>query len=267
VSGLVLTLKPQTPAGLDAAALLPARLGGLTPRAAARLPLAAGIEIGEAFTVSEDPAAPDAHLTLRTGARALTRIGCAMDGGRLQVLGEAGDLLGQDLRAGELVVEGRCGDYAGAGQRGGLIRVRGDAGDFLGAAADGYEGMRGGVLLVEGRAGACAGWRMRRGLIAVAGGCGAHCGAELLAGTIVSPRCGASAGLGLRRGTLVLWERPPHLPATFNEAGTAEFVWLARLGRWLAGLEIALPALEQRARRLVGDLGAGGKGEILIAGG
>ncbi|MBX6420125.1 MAG: formylmethanofuran dehydrogenase subunit C [Nevskia sp.] len=267
MSGLILTLKPQAPEALDGAGLLPASLAGLSPAEAARRPLAPGIELGECFTVQADPAAPDHRLTLRTGARRLARLGCAMDGGTLRVVGDAGDLLGQDLRGGEIVVEGGCGAYAGAGQRAGLIRVRGDAGDFLGGAADGYEGMRGGVLLVQGRAGARAGWRMRRGLIAVAGGCGDWCGAEMLAGTLVAPRCGARAGLGLRRGSLVLWECPPELPATFNDAGVAEFVWLARLDRWLAALEFRLPPLTQRARRLVGDQGAGGKGEILIVGG
>ena len=62
------------------------------------------------------------------------------------------------------------GRLAGSGMTGGRLEVLGDAGDLAGGPLPGeMSGMRGGVLHIRGSAGERAGDRMRRGLIAIGG--------------------------------------------------------------------------------------------------
>lgn len=108
---------------------------------------------------------------------------CYMDGGTIEVFGNAQDQIGNTMNDGSIVVHGRCGDAAGYGMRGGKIFVRdgcgwrvgihmkqfedkrpaivigGDAGSFLG------EYMAGGVIVLLGKAGNYLATGMHGGVI------------------------------------------------------------------------------------------------------
>lgn len=110
-------------------------------------------------------------------------LGCFLDGGRIEVFGNAQDQAGNTMNDGEIVVHGRVGDAAGYAMRGGSIFVRegcgwrcginmkefrekrpaivigGDAGDFVG------EYMAGGTIVVMGNAGVHVGSGMHGGRI------------------------------------------------------------------------------------------------------
>lgn len=271
MSGLILTLRAVWPLPDDLRAIQPSALAGLDPVKAARKPLAdapGSPRIGDLFDVSADPQADDDQLTVVTGSLRPDFLGRDMTGGTLRIVGDAGAGLGHGMRGGTIRVSGSCGDYAASAMRGGLIAVDGDAGDRIGGALHGdRHGMAGGVLAIRGRAGAGAGHRMRRGLVLVGQGCGDACAAGMLAGTIVTPECEGIPAIGLRRGSLILRHAPAALPATFNDSGPVDLAWLRLLARaaaqWLPDL---LPP-GGHARRYCGDLGCGGKGEILVLAG
>lgn len=108
---------------------------------------------------------------------------CYMDGGEVEVHGNAQDQIGNTMNAGRIVVHGRCGDAAGYAMRGGEMFIRegcgwrvgihmkqfqdrrpvvvigGDAGSFLG------EYMAGGVIVLLGRPGDYLGTGMHGGVI------------------------------------------------------------------------------------------------------
>lgn len=108
---------------------------------------------------------------------------CYMNGGAIEVFGNAQDQIGNTMNDGRIVVHGRCGDAAGYGMRGGKVFVRdgcgwrvgihmkqfedkcpivvigGDAGSFLG------EYMAGGIVVLMGSAGAYLATGMHGGVI------------------------------------------------------------------------------------------------------
>ncbi len=112
-------------------------------------------------------------------------LACYMDGGSIEVFGNAQDQVGNTMNEGSVVVHGRCGDALGYGMRGGRIYVRdgcgwrggihmkqfeahrpvlvvgGDAGNFLG------EYLAGGVIVLLGHAGEYLGTGMHGGVIYV----------------------------------------------------------------------------------------------------
>ena len=121
---------------------------------------------------------------------------------------------------------------------------------------------------MHGNTGDRAADRMRRGLILIGGDAGAYCGSRMLAGTIlVSGQVGMMPGFGLKRGTVLLARQPPELPATFQDSGEHELLYLTLLGRELnkesERFARFLP-LGNRVRRYCGDLANGGAGEILV---
>lgn len=108
---------------------------------------------------------------------------CYMDGGTIEVFGNAQDQIGNTMNDGCIIVHGRCGDAAGYGMRGGTIFIRedcgwrvgihmkqfedtcpaivigGDAGSFLG------EYMAGGIIVLLGKAGNYLATGMHGGVI------------------------------------------------------------------------------------------------------
>lgn len=106
-----------------------------------------------------------------------------MDGGEIEVFGNAQDQVANTMNDGDIVIHGRVGDAAGYGMRGGRILVRdgcgwrvgihmkqygdkapaivigGDAGSFLG------EYMAGGVIVLMGTAGPYLATGMHGGVI------------------------------------------------------------------------------------------------------
>jgi hypothetical protein len=83
--------------------------------------------------------------------------------GRLEVRGDAGDLLGMCNLGGDIDVDGCAGEGAGRNMVAGRVVVRGDAGNMAGAL------MQGGTLVITGNAGEGLGTWMTGGRILVAG--------------------------------------------------------------------------------------------------
>ena len=78
-------------------------------------------------------------------------LGALMNGGVIEVFGNAGDWLGGEMKKGKIHVHGDAGQQVGAAYRGSMM------------------GMKGGTILVDGNAGIEVGMRMRRGLIVIGG--------------------------------------------------------------------------------------------------
>jgi formylmethanofuran dehydrogenase subunit C len=264
---LTLTLREAPVAPLNAEALSPGRLAGLSQAEIERLELRHGnrrAPLAELFTVS---GAGDEDVRVAGDLARVAGLGTGMSGGRLTVDGSAGPHTGAGMRDGELTVEGDAGDWAGAEMQGGRLVVRGSAGRRLGGAYAGTRaGMRGGEILVHGDAGEDAGAGLRRGLIAVAGRVGAAAGLSALAGTIVAfGAVGAHPGAGMRRASIVAMTTTPLLP-TYAPACTYRPPFLRLCLRRLRalGLPVTDDQIEGRYTRWSGDGVELGRGEILI---
>lgn len=265
---VTLRLKADPGLPVDMTGVLPERLATLSEGELAAVPVRLGnrlTPLGDLFRVTPGD---EAHLIIEDSGRRLDRLGAGMVAGTIEALGDVGACLGLHLRGGRIVVAGRAGDLVGAEMRGGTIIVRGDAGAFVGAPLPGSaHGMSGGAVLVEGDAGDRAGDRMRRGLVAVGGRVGDYAAARMIGGTLLARAgCGAYPGYAMRRGSLLL-ARPPAGPLQlFADNGPHDLPWLGLLGRHLTGLGWQQPPFPNRVRHLTGDVTAGGKGEMLIAG-
>jgi formylmethanofuran dehydrogenase subunit C len=267
MSGWTLTLKQAPALRLDLRTLSPAALAELSADAVAKLGVWHGnesIALGELFAIAPRP---DDELHLEGDLSRADRIGWQLAGGRIHVDGPAGDYLGAGMSGGEIITRGPAGLLAACEMSGGRLEIGGDAGDYAASALPGsMDGMRGGTLLVRGSAGARFGDRMRRGSALVFGDAGDFLASRMVAGTIaVAGRIGAHAGYGMRRGSVVCAGAAPTVPPTFvaNDANIAVFWQL--LARDLArhgGVFATLPA--RRVHRHLGDLAAGGKGELLL---
>jgi formylmethanofuran dehydrogenase subunit C len=173
------------------------------------------------------------------------------------------------MSAGEFVVNGHAGLHAACEMAGGTLTIDGNVDDFAASTLPGsMDGMRGGLLVVKGNAGARFGDRMRRGTALVFGDVGDFLASRMVAGTIaVGAGVGAHPGYGMRRGSVVFVtaEPSPAQLATFVPALASVDVFWPLLARDLAarGGPFAGLASRQIVRHL-GDLGAGGKGELIF---
>ena len=190
-----------------------------------------------------------------------------MRGGQIEIFGDVGAYLGQDMSGGRIELFGSAGAYAAAGMSGGVLQVSADVGPFLAAARPGERfGMVNGAVLVGGDAGDRAGDRMRRGVVAVAGRLGDFAASRMIGGTLLAwGGCGADPGFAMRRGALILDGPASTLLPTFADNGTHALPWLRLLAHELRLLAPGLPALAERVRRWTGCASVGGKGEILLA--
>jgi formylmethanofuran dehydrogenase subunit C len=265
MSALSFELKEKPDQRLDLSPLVPSNLKDLKPKEIEDLVVGTTrdkLSVGDAFKVKgEDPE------TLRfagTNERC-DKIGAGMTSGEILVEGDAGAYLGAGMKGGKIAVKGNAGVLAGASMTGGSIAIDGDAGERTGGILVGETlGMRGGLLTIGGNAGPLLGERMRRGLIIVNGDAGDYLGGRMIAGTIlIKHRVGRFAGYGLRRGSLILLDEPKELLPTFGDCGVMEFDYLRLLEHWLREQGRAI-SLRGRARRLMGDMAALGKGEILV---
>jgi len=265
---LTLTQRAATAQRLDMRAFTPERLAALAPAEIPRLPVAVGNrreQLGELFEIS---GTPGERLHIVPAGDNLDYVGAGMTTGELTIDGDLGDGTGQAMTGGILNVSGSTGDDAGTGMRGGRLVIDGNAGERLGAPVTGaVHGMDRGLILVRGDAGERAGERMRRGLILIQGDAGGWCCADMIAGTVaVAGSIGPMAGSGIRRGTLLLAREPQGLPVTFNDNGAHRLSFLGLMLRELAGLSGAGQwdtLVGKPVQRLLGDVGAGGIGEIL----
>ncbi|WP_127996568.1 formylmethanofuran dehydrogenase subunit C [Piscinibacter defluvii] len=260
MSGWTLTLKRPLALRLDLRGVLP----GLDDPAATLVGYGNTlVPLAEFFTASRRD---DDALVLEGDLAKADRIGWQMAGGTLIVDGNAGDCAGGAMRGGTLRIGGSARDLAGCEMSGGLVEIGGNVGDFAAGTLPGsMDGMRGGTLIVRGRAGARFGDRMRRGTALLFGDAGDFLGSRMVAGTIaLAGRCGAHAGYGMRRGSLVFAGAAPADSPTFVPAVADAPVFWQLLARDLARHGGAFAELPRRAiRRRLGDLAAGGKGELI----
>ena len=150
---------------------------------------------------------------------------------------------------------------------GGRIDIHGNAGDFLGGAMPGeMQGLVNGVIIVRGDAGARAGDRMRRGLIVIEGRAGDYAGSRMIAGTLAAVGgAGNLPGYQLRRGTIILGGQVGEWTPTFVDCGPQDLTVARLVARSIKG-HGALATAERLAagpvRRFAGDMAVLGKGEI-----
>lgn len=110
-------------------------------------------------------------------------LACYMDGGEVEVFGNAQDQVGNTMNAGEVAVHGRCGDAAGYGMRGGAIYIRDDCGWRVGVHMKEYEGHRP-AIVVGGDAGSFLGEYLAGGVIVLLGHAEAHLATGMHGGVI-----------------------------------------------------------------------------------
>lgn len=269
MSALTFTLKQAPVQRLDVSCLVPEKLTGLSVKDIASLPLYSGrekVSVGDVFSIKAGDAS---ELVFADAHERLDHIGAGMANGSIVVQGNAGAYVGLGMRGGRLDVAGSVDAYAASGMRAGLIRIGGNAGDFLGGPRSGeMKGMQGGAVLVGGNVGARAGDRMRRGTLIIAGDVGDYAGSRMIAGTVaVLGSVGDYAGFNMTRGTLLLAQAPQRMLSTFNDCGEHSLNFLTLLRRAWSSLPAPFARFRQmplRMQRWMGDVGTGGKGEILI---
>jgi formylmethanofuran dehydrogenase subunit C len=264
---LTLTLKNAPEVPLEADALKPERLEGLSAAQAAAIPVLygnRGAQLGDFFGIEGQG---DGELHFVGDCARVKRIGAAMTRGRILIEGNVGMHLGAGMSGGTIIVKGNAGDSLGVEMLGGLIVVMGDAGHLVGSAIRGGSvGVRGGEIIVHGNAGNETGTGMRRGLIAVGGNTGDFTGANMLAGTIVVlGQLGWRSGAGMKRGSIVSTQ-PADLLPTFGYACTYRPVMVRLVLAHLRGrgLPVTDAHVTGRYRRWSGDAVEANRGEILL---
>ncbi|KNZ30626.1 MAG: formylmethanofuran dehydrogenase [Methylibium sp. NZG] len=195
------------------------------------------------------------------------RVGWQMTFGSIVVDGNVGDYVGGAMTGGTITVRGHARDLAACEMAGGSLIVEGNVGDFCASTLPGsMDGMRGGTFIVKGDAGERFADRMRRGSALVFGNVGDFVASRMVAGTVVvGGAAGAHAGYGMRRGSVVLAGAAPEIAPTFVPALADAAVFWQLLARDLArhgGPFAELPS--RRITRHLGDLGAGGQGELIL---
>ncbi|WP_372395498.1 formylmethanofuran dehydrogenase subunit C [Azospirillum sp. HJ39] len=247
MSVLCLRLKGPLTGRVDASPLLPHRLAELTMTEIAALPLRLGrghIAVGDLFDLSGSP------------------------GGAIELEGDDRlDFVGAGLAGGAIQVAGPVGHRAGTGMSGGVLTIEGDADDELGGALPGgRSGMTGGRILLQGRCGYRVGERMRRGLIAVGGDAGGYAALHMNAGSLpIGGKPGTATGHGMRNGTILFRGEIDPLPG-FADCGLNQLPFLSVLDKHLSelgGVPSSCRGMTGRVRRLLGDRGFGGRGELL----
>lgn len=265
MNALTFTLREHPRQTVDLSPLTPDKLRDKSLDEISALRLASGnrkLRVDELFALTPGDTQ---QIVIRTDSDKLNFVGREMAQGSITVEGNIGAYAGMHAHGGKLTVTGNVGAYAATGMVAGLMHIGGSAGDFLAASLPGdAHGMRGGTVVVDGNCADRLGDRMRRGVVLIRGATGSYCAARMLAGTIVvEGELGIFPGLRMQRGTL-LAVHAPRLPPTFNDCGVHTFPFLRLLTHHLEALGHPLRKSPVRARRYVGDLASGGRGEILI---
>ena len=258
---------------VDLRGITPAACAGLAVAQIERLSVTQGnqtLPLAELFNITQTEGAAD-ELILDGELSRVDRIGWQMAAGAIVVDGPAGDYVGGGMSGGAITVRGHAGVLAACEMAGGTLTIEGNAGDFAASTLPGsMDGMRGGTLIVKGNAGERFADRMRRGTALVFGNVGDFLASRMVAGTVaVGGAVGAHVGYGMRRGSVVLAGAAPAgesmIAPTFVPALVDAAVFWQLLARDLArhGAPFAtLPS--RRITRHLGDLGAGGKGELIV---
>ncbi len=276
MSGWRFSLKHAPALRVDLRGITPTSLTGKSLAEVERLLVGFGnamLPLAEFFTVEADLAAgAEDTLGFDADLSRFDRVGWQMTGGRIRVEGSVGHYAGGCMSGGELIVNGDAGLLAACEMAGGVLTIQGDVGDFAASTLPGsMDGMRGGTLSVKGNAGARFGDRMRRGTALVFGNAGDFLASRMVAGTIgVGGSAGAHAGYGMRRGSVVFaspqaLHMASKLSPTFVPAIAGADVLWQLLARDLARHCGPFNALaSKRIERHLGDLAAGGKGELIF---
>ena len=271
--GWTLTLKTKVEEDLDAAGLSAitqslsdvevAKIQLPTTRGQHLVMSSSSVCAGDLFRIERRD---DMQCVMRGDLSRLHRIGAGWQHHPLRVEGNVGNGLGVSMRSGSVDVEGHAGCGLATQLVGGTLRITGNVGDDLGGPLPGRRsGMSGGRVVVKGNAGNAVGFRLRRGLIVIDGDCGDAVGCDMVAGSIViAGRFGAHAGAGMKRGTLILGNEPTLAPARFT---APRDVTLGVAMLMASDITDVAPAMASRLRspsmkRSLGDLSAGGRGEV-----
>jgi formylmethanofuran dehydrogenase subunit C len=266
---LSLSLITDTSLPLELSEIQLDTLRELSLREIEQLPIHHGQEklpLAELFSVNGNPA--DGQIEFVGDLSSASGIGAGMTGGKIRVVGNAGNHVGLGMFGGEIEITGDVDYGLGSEMRGGVIHVAGSASDCVGGAQVGsVRGMTGGAIFVQGNVGDFVGARMRRGLIAVGGDVGEYAGYKMLAGTIVvSGKCGSYAGASMNRGTLWIGQAIKNLLPTFSYACTSRPAVLGMIARELSSLGFDTAGFDalHEWRQYSGDLTATGRGEIFV---
>lgn len=266
MSTLTLTLKAAPSEVLDLAALVPAKLAGLSAYEIEKLPITAGgtIVAGDVFSISGDAGST---IAITANSSLLDNVGAGLTEGTVIVEGSVGNAAGAKMKGGKLLINGNAGNHLGTGASGGIIAVKGSAGDYVGGIRPGDKfGMMGGIVVIEGDAGERAGERMRRGIVLVRGKFGAAAGSRMVGGTLwTESGFGANPGHLLRRGTLIGPKADSLLP-TFADCGLHDLNVLRIISKYVTETlgSLAPKPLPPKVRKFAGDLATIGKGELLL---
>lgn len=106
-----------------------------------------------------------------------------MDGGRIEVFGNAQDQVGNTMNDGKIIVHGRCGDAAGYAMRGGQIFIRDDCGWRVGIHMKQYQ-QKCPAVVIGGNAGNFLGEYLAGGIIVLMGYAGEYLGTGMHGGII-----------------------------------------------------------------------------------
>jgi len=265
VRPLVLALRGVPDQRLDLSGVVPHLVAGKTAAEIARIELQttrARATVGDLFQLRMGDAE---RIRIENACDRLDGIGHRMTGGEIVVEGSIGSQAGRLMAGGRLTIAGDVGPWAASGMRGGTIEIAGRAGDRLGGPLPGETaGMRGGVVIVRKDTGDRAGDRMRRGLILIEGGARRYAGCRMIAGTlVVRGAAGPLPGYLMRRGSIVLADGAAELSPTFVDCGVHEVLALRVMARCVSAYSARLASVLRRPlRRLAGDMGVLGKGEI-----
>ncbi|CAN5874299.1 formylmethanofuran dehydrogenase subunit C [soil metagenome] len=252
---------------VDLRGITPGKLAGLALADVEKLPVGHGNRLEALAEFFRIEAAVDDSLRFDGDLSRFDRIGWQMACGRVEVNGHAGHYAGGCMSGGSLTVHGSAGLLAACEMAGGSLTIDGNVDDFAASTLPGsMDGMRGGSLIVKGDAGMRFGDRMRRGTALVFGNAGDFLASRMVAGTIaIGGSAGAHAGYGMRRGSVLFAGSAPEPSSTFVPAiASADVIWqllardVARHGGPFEGLA------GRRIDRHLGDLAAGGKGELIF---
>ena len=263
---LVLTSRGRPEQRLDLSPLVPHLLAGKNAaeiEAIAIQTTRVRVTVGDVFRLRMGDAQ---RIRIENACDRLDQIGAGMNGGEIEVIGDAGIQAGRLMSGGRLTIRRNVGPWAASGMKSGLIEIAGSAGERLGGPLAGeVSGMRGGVVIIRGDAGARAGDRLRRGTIIVEGDAGDHAGSRMIAGTlIVRGTAGALPGYLMNRGTIVLGEGA-RLSPTFADCGVHDLVAMRLMADFIKPYSKGAAALLNRPlRRLAGDMAVSGHGELFL---
>ena len=141
------------------------------------------VEIREAFAQRYLGCGMPAGKTLLIHGVPGNDMACYMDGGAIEVFGNAQDQIGNTMNNGLVVIHGSCGDAAGYGMRGGQIFVRDGCGWRVGIHMKQYEA-KCPVIVIGGDAGSFLGEYMAGGIILLLGKPGAYLATGMHGGVI-----------------------------------------------------------------------------------